>query len=395
MADTAIAGERVGFVPAWVARIATGLSDRLAAESERRLLWLPVFFGAGIGLYFALKVEPPLWPGVVAATAGAGLSVALRRHPAWCEAALALTVFAAGFALMGETAWERRAPMLERHLGPVIVTGRVIDIDLAQKGWRIVVEPDPMAGLGPAGQPHRLRLHIPWTSDELNPGDYVRLKAMLYPVPPQILPGGRDFERELYFAGIGGVGYTFGGARRIAGPEGASEAGGGWGEKLRHLRTEMTRRINAVLPGSTGGVASALITGKRGAIAEEVKQSFRDSGLSHLLAIAGLHLGLVGALVFFTVRGGLALIPPVALRCCGNTRRAHLLSVDLGCCDPDRARFRHERRRLCRDPDRPPADLDADLRDSRRGRSRPRSGELGRCKLSDVVRRGRRPGCGL
>jgi len=133
-------------------------------------------------------------------------------------------------------------------------------------------------------------------------------------VPPQILPGGRDFQRELYFAEIGAVGYTFGGARRITGAEGAPEASGGWREALRHLRTEMTRRINAVLPGSAGGVASALITGKRGAIAEEVKQSFRDSGLSHLLAIAGLHLGLVGAFVFFAVRGGLALIPPVALR---------------------------------------------------------------------------------
>ena len=76
----------------------------------------------------------------------------------------------------------------------------------------------------------------------------------------------------------------------------------------------MTRRISVVLPGSTGGVAAALITGKRGAIAEEVKQSFRDSGLSHLLAIAGLHLGLVGAFAFFALRGGLALIPPVALR---------------------------------------------------------------------------------
>ena len=76
----------------------------------------------------------------------------------------------------------------------------------------------------------------------------------------------------------------------------------------------MTRRIAAVLPGSTGGVASALITGKRGAITEEVKQAFRDTGLSHLLAIAGLHLGLVGAFVFFAVRGGLALIPPIALR---------------------------------------------------------------------------------
>jgi competence protein ComEC len=314
MADTAIASERVGFVPAWAARIVAAVADRLAVEGERRLLWLPVFFGAGIGVYFALRVEPPLWPSVAAAIAGAGLSFALRRHPAWCEAALVLTVFAAGFALMGETAWERQAPMLQRHIGPVTLTGRVVDIDLAQKGWRVVVEPDPVAGLDPGGQPRRLRLHIPRTSDELNPGDHVRLKAMLYPVPPQILPGGRDFQRELYFAGIGGVGYAFGGARRISGLEGASKDGGGWGEHLRHLRTEMSRRITAVLPGSTGGVASALITGKRGAITEEVKQSFRDSGLSHLLAIAGLHLGLVGAFVFFAVRGGLALIPPVALR---------------------------------------------------------------------------------
>ena len=60
MADTAVAGERVGLLPAWTARIVAAVSDRLAAEGERRLLWLPVFFGAGIGVYFALRVEPPL-----------------------------------------------------------------------------------------------------------------------------------------------------------------------------------------------------------------------------------------------------------------------------------------------------------------------------------------------
>ena len=170
--------------------------------------------------------------------------------------------------------------------------------------------PTRCPGLASSEQPHRLRVHIPHSSDALNPGDRVGFKARLYPVPAQVVPGGRDFQRELYFAGIGAVGYTFGAARRIAGPE----AAGGWREDLRQLRTEMARRIAAVLPGSTGGVASALITGKRGAISEEVKQAFRDSGLSHLLAIAGLHLGLVGAFVFFAVRGGLALVPPVALR---------------------------------------------------------------------------------
>src|SRR5215469_8961455 len=297
MTDAAIAGDRFGPIAEWRARLFGALADRLAAEGERRLLWLPVFFGIGIGLYFVLKAEPPLWPGVAVAIAGIG-------------AALALTALAAGFALMRETAWERGAPMLQRHLGPVAVTGRVVDIDLAEKGWRIVIAPDPLPGLDGGDQPRRLRLHVPQKSDELNPGDRVSLKAMLYPVPAQILPGGRDFQRELYFAGIGGVGYSFGAAHRIAG----AEPEGGWREDLRHLRTEMTRRIAAVLPGSTGGVASALITGKRGAIAEEVKQAFRDSGLSHLLAIAGLHLGLVGAFVFFTVRGGLALIPRVALQ---------------------------------------------------------------------------------
>src|SRR5438445_310803 len=187
MADAAIAGERLGLVPAWCGRLLAALAERLAAERDRHLLWLPVFFGAGVGVYFALTVEPPLWPGLVMASAGAVVSLAMRRHPGWCRAALALTVFAAGFALMRESAWERQTPMLQRQFGPVTVTGRVVDVDLAPKGWRIVVEPEPLASLDPGDQPRRLRLHIPQSSDELNPGDRVRPKAMLHAVPLQIL----------------------------------------------------------------------------------------------------------------------------------------------------------------------------------------------------------------
>jgi competence protein ComEC len=274
MADAVIPAGGVGWAPEWRHRFLGALAD-IAAEGERRLLWLPVFFGAGIGVYFLLKVEPPLWAASAAAVASIGATFALRRCPGWREAALVLAVFAAGFALMRETAWEREAPMLQRHLRPVALSGRVIDMDLAERGWRIVIENDPLPGLDARDQPRRLRLHIPPSSDELSPGDRVSLKATLYPVPAQLLPGGRDFQRELYFAGINGVGYTFGAAHRTVTQ--ASE--GGWREDLRQLRTEMSRRIAAVLPGSTGGVASALITGKRGAITENVKQAFRDSGL--------------------------------------------------------------------------------------------------------------------
>ncbi len=312
MAELAVAGEAVGSAPRRRLRPVAAFAEALAAEGDRRILWLPVFFGTGIALYFALTIEPPLWIGGAFAIAAAVLALALRRRPGLRDAAIALAFVAAGFAVMQQARLERGTPMLQRPIYSVALTGRVIDIDALDRGWRIILAPDPLPGIAADAQPHRLRIHIAPTSDVLTPGDRVSLKGRLYPVPPQILPGGRDMQRELFFAGIGGVGYSFGGARHIA--ANGENPGGGWREWLLRLRAGMTRRINAALPGSTGGVASAVITGKRGAMAEPVKDAFRNSGLSHLLAIAGLHLGLVGGFVFFAVRGFLALIPFLALR---------------------------------------------------------------------------------
>jgi competence protein ComEC len=312
MSQVAVAGEGYA-APRWRPRLVAGIVKALAGESDRRILWLPVFFGTGIALYFALTFEPVGWAGLGATGAAIALVSLLWRHPAGRDAVIAFAFAAAGFVAIQEAQRSQGAPILQRRLGPVAVTGRVVDIDALDHGWRIVVMPDPLPGLAASERPRHLRLHIPATSDPLRPGDRISLKAMLYPVPAQIMPGGRDMQRELYFAGIGAVGYSYGGARRLASAAEEPSAGG-WREWVLRLRTEMTERIHAVLPGAAGGVASAVITGKRGTMPDEVKQAFRDSGLSHLLAIAGLHLGLVGGFVFFAVRGGLALIPFLALR---------------------------------------------------------------------------------
>ena len=63
-----------------------------------------------------------------------------------------------------------------------------------------------------------------------------------------------------------------------------------------------------------GPVAAALLTGERRAITENTLAAVQDSGLAHLLAISGLHIGLVAGLLFFVVRLGLAMVEPVALR---------------------------------------------------------------------------------
>src|SRR5215472_4386628 len=173
MAEAAIAGSGLGALSGWGTRHLKTVAEFYAAEGERRLLWLPVFFGAGIAVYFSLTFEPPLWVGFGATLVAGAAVFMLHRRTLLCEAALALALFCAGFALIGETTWQRQAPMLQRRLGPVMVLGRVVDIDSLDRGWRVIVAPDPLPGLGPAEQPARLRIHISAASDLLSPGDRV------------------------------------------------------------------------------------------------------------------------------------------------------------------------------------------------------------------------------
>ena len=69
-----------------------------------------------------------------------------------------------------------------------------------------------------------------------------------------------------------------------------------------------------MLSGDAGHLAVALMTGQVGGISQRTMDDMRDPGLAHLLAISGLHVGLIAGIVFFAVRLALALVPAVALR---------------------------------------------------------------------------------
>ena len=80
------------------------------------------------------------------------------------------------------------------------------------------------------------------------------------------------------------------------------------------MRQAIGARILAALPGETGAIANALITGERGGISEATNQAFRDSGLFHILSISGLHMVIMAGAVFLSIRLALAAIPAIALR---------------------------------------------------------------------------------
>ena len=57
-------GEGVTDISTTTHNIVASLALTLEQERDRWLLWIPVFFGSGIGLYFALSVEPNAFLGV-------------------------------------------------------------------------------------------------------------------------------------------------------------------------------------------------------------------------------------------------------------------------------------------------------------------------------------------
>ena len=293
-------------------RIALSLRDAFLAERERWALWIPALLGSGIGSYFMLTVEPPGWIGP-AAIAGAALLVLLVRHNAGLFLpAIAALIAAIGFADAQLQTWLVDAPVLERQLGPVRIEGRIVEVDPLPEGYRIVVAPRSVDRLDAAHLPLRLRIKVSRGGDELLPGTFVGVRAILYPPPAPAMPGAYDFQRRAFFDRLGGVGFAVSPVERREAPDGIGPSA--WQTAIAALRSAMTERILAALPGRTGGVAAAIITGQTHAIPEADAAAFRDAGLAHILVIAGLHMGMVAGLAFVALRAFLALVPALSLR---------------------------------------------------------------------------------
>jgi competence protein ComEC len=267
-----------------------------------------VFLGIGCGLYFALPFEPaPVW-GWAGSALGLGLAVlAAMGWARWPLALAAALLLGFGAAKLSEM--RLATPVLG---GPVVthLTARVVSLEPRGQTMRAVLDQVRSGALDPA--PRRIRVSFRGTPD-MHPGDELSLTARLDAAPAPSEPGASDLERSLFFQSIGAVGFAYGRAHPVLAAD-APRLGARLAMAVETLRQKMTARIQTVLPGSIGGIASALITGERGGITEEDEAALRDAGLAHVLAIAGLHMALVGGGVFWLLRAVLAAIPALALR---------------------------------------------------------------------------------
>ncbi|CAA6603108.1 Predicted membrane metal-binding protein [Rhodospirillaceae bacterium LM-1] len=286
------------------------------AERERWPLWLPVLCGIGIAVYFASAVEIGLPALIIAFLAVVSLAFGLRKNTNALIPLMVVGALLAGFGAASIRSQIVAAPLLERPLSMALVSGLVAHVEpLEQDGARVILERLSFENRTLQSVPQRIRLRLPPKSPTIVPGDRIRLYASLMPPTGPVIPGGFDFARQAWFQKLGAIGYGMGQVEILDGTDADVDAGfvDGLAKSIARLRLHITKRIQTELPGDSGAVASALITGGERAISKPLLEAYRDSGLAHLLSVSGLHMSLVAGLVFVGLRALLALIGPLAL----------------------------------------------------------------------------------
>lgn len=281
--------------------ITESLLPEIAAQKARAFLWAPVCFAVGIAVYFGLKSEPVGWLGM-----GLSVFVALVTLGVWkiqqdalWQKALMFVSVGVFIASLGFTAAQIKShlvytPMLLKKMSPVGIEGTIASLEPMEEkaGSRVILEDVVIERLAPDKTPRHVRLSI--RKDEgLQAGQRIKILAGLNPASGSSSPAGFDFQRMAYFQGIGAVGFAY------STPEILAEAPARF-FSLKKIRQILNERITAQTQAPQQSIIVALMTGQRGSITDDDWKALRNSGLAHLLAISGLHVGMVAGVLLFS-----------------------------------------------------------------------------------------------
>lgn len=151
--------------------------------------------------------------------------------------------------------------------------------------------------------PKRLRLGWYGAPSSLRAGQSYRLTVRLRAPRGLANPGGFDYAQWLLMNGYGATGYVR--AAEPHAPDGVRVAQW-WLEVRRVAAEQLAARIDDA---DAAALVIALAIGERYGFSETHWEDLRRTGLGHLVAISGLHVGLVAIFVFVVVRRGWLWLP--------------------------------------------------------------------------------------
>jgi competence protein ComEC len=278
-------------------------------EHSRLVLWLPVLFGLGVGIYFLLPFESNIW-WLVAICCGLLLLVAIfwSKNSVLRLFFLAFLVVAAGALRVEIRTQSVAAPVLHKQLFFRQIEGKISDIQVSEKGEKIYLTNVAIEGVEPENTPKMASVSLKMVTAGLAVGDKIQLHATLFPPPAPAMPRSFDFARMFYYMQLGAVGYSP--KPPILLEKGEVSSFDQW---LNELRLSIKDRILAPMSEENGWIASAMMVGEQSGVSKDVADAMRESGIYHVLSISGLHMSLAVMIMYVSVRFLLSLYPPFSV----------------------------------------------------------------------------------
>lgn len=258
--------------------------------------YLALAFLAGVLAVFEAPFLPPPWWAVPAAVAV--LPQWRLRWPCLFLAAGYLCAWGHAVYLLHD-----RLPLsLDGHT--FAVTGFVDSLPQARPGRHLFLF--QTAADAPRPLPRHLRISwYDYTGPALRAGQCWSLQVKLHSPRGLRNPGGFDYAGWLFRNDIGASGYVKHGQRC---------ARNSWHPLLR-LRQRLEDSIAGALAGeSMRGMVLALTVGDRSGITQAQWRTLRATGTSHLVAISGLHIGIVAGAAYALLRWLWCWFPALCLR---------------------------------------------------------------------------------
>ncbi|MDI2112254.1 ComEC/Rec2 family competence protein [Commensalibacter nepenthis] len=293
-------------------------------------MWIPIAFAIGCLAYFLLPVEPSVIWGIGSFVLGLlGVAIIRRYYTAYLglyQISWTITLVALGFGL-ASLQTHRQEPFYAVPSRATIVQGKVKSIEYLSTGKQRITLQQVRFITAPESDQQEWKRVILFTlsakdHQSFGNGDIVQARVMLHrPSSPQFIKR-YDLQFQSWFRNIGAYGYALEPVKIIAARPNYS---------IQKLREKIATHIRAVNAGSAGIIAQILLTGIGGELSPDVRHAFAASGLAHLLAIAGLHLGIVIGIVTFTVRWLLLRSQTLALYWSTKTI-AIVIGWGVGCC---------------------------------------------------------------
>ena len=192
--------------------------------------------------------------------------------------------------------WQNDYRLNESLIGEdILIQGHIADIPTQQgRVQRFVVEIEQAKGRDRTKFPKRIRLSWYERKVPVKAGDHWQLMVRLKPPHGFMNPGGFDYERWLYQNRIDATGYIRKSPQNILlQPTGCCD--------MDQLRQRLSGTIQQ-LGSNYSGLIAALAVGDKSHIQDDQWTLLRDTGTNHLMAISGLHIGLVAGFIFWLIR---------------------------------------------------------------------------------------------